>query len=115
MDHLQYLAEMGLCLVVTAPLELLGARVWRQPRRLLVTVGTVAILFSLFDALSISQHLWTYARRYTTGIDIAGILPIEEVIFFIVIPICVLLTYETVRNRRALVARLQALRARRDP
>lgn len=115
MDHLQYLAEMGLCLVVTLPLELLGARVWRQPRRLLVTVGTVAILFSLFDALSITQHLWTYARRYTTGIDIAGVLPIEELAFFVVIPVCVLLTYETVRNRRALLDRLQAMRARREP
>lgn len=115
MDHLQYLAEMGLCLVVTLPLELIGARVWRQPRRLLITVGTVAILFSLFDALSITQHLWTYARRYTTGIDIAGVLPIEELAFFVVIPVCVLLTYETVRNRRALLDRLQAMRVRREP
>jgi lycopene cyclase domain-containing protein len=114
-DHLQYLAEMGLCLVVTLPLELIGARVWRQPRRLLITVGTVAILFSLFDALSITQHLWTYARRYTTGIDIAGVLPIEELAFFVVIPVCVLLTYETVRNRRALLDRLQAMRVRREP
>lgn len=113
MDHLQYLAEMGLCLLVTLPLELLGAHVWRQPKRLVATVGIVAIVFALFDTLSISQHLWTYARRYTTGIDIGGILPIEELTFFIVIPICVLLTYETVRNRRLLRHRLERLLTRR--
>ena len=31
MDHYQYLILMAACLVATAPLELLGARVYRQP------------------------------------------------------------------------------------
>ena len=107
MAHLQYLLLMAMCLVVTAPLELLGARVWRQPRRLAATVATVAILFSAFDTISIEQGLWTYSRRFTTGIKIAGTLPIEEVVFFIVIPICALLTYETIRHRSQLLARIR--------
>ncbi|WP_298207434.1 lycopene cyclase domain-containing protein [Ferrimicrobium sp.] len=111
MAHLQYLILMALCLVVTLPLEILGARVWRQPLRLVITVAEVALLFSLFDALSIKQGLWTYARRYTTGIKIAGVLPIEELAFFIVIPICALLTFETVQHRHQIITRF---RRRRD-
>jgi lycopene cyclase domain-containing protein len=107
MAHLQYLILMALCLIVTVPLELLGARVWRQPKRLLATVGIVAVLFSAFDALSIKQGLWTYSRQYTTGVKLASTLPIEEIAFFIVIPICALLTFETVRHRQQLLARLK--------
>jgi lycopene cyclase domain-containing protein len=107
MAHFQYLILMALCLIVTVPLELLGARVWRQPKRLLATVGIVAVLFSAFDALSIEQGLWTYSRQYTTGVKLAGTLPIEEIAFFIVIPICALLTFETVRHRQQLLTRLK--------
>jgi lycopene cyclase domain-containing protein len=107
MAHFQYLILMALCLIVTVPLELLGARVWRQPKRLLATVGIVAVLFSAFDALSIKQGLWTYSRQYTTGVKLAGTLPIEEIAFFIVIPICALLTFETVRHRQQLLTRLK--------
>ncbi|KJE77801.1 lycopene cyclase domain-containing protein [Ferrimicrobium acidiphilum] len=110
MAHLQYLILMALCLMVTLPLELLGARVWRQPRRLAPTIAIVAITFSLFDAFSIHQRLWTYASQFTTGIRLAGVLPIEEVAFFIVIPICALLTFETVRHRQQIVARLKQRR-----
>ena len=39
MDRFQYLLLMGACVAITLPLELrLGARVWRQPRRLLVAL-----------------------------------------------------------------------------
>ena len=35
MERGEYLVVMGLCLLITLPLELLlGARVWRRPRRL---------------------------------------------------------------------------------
>lgn len=110
MAHLQYLFLMALCLLVTLPLELLGARVWRQPKRLATTLAIVAIAFSLFDSVSIDQRLWTYATQFTTGIKLGGVLPIEEVAFFIVIPICALLTFETVRNRKQILARLKQRR-----
>jgi lycopene cyclase domain-containing protein len=90
---------MGLCLLVTLPLELvLGARVWRRPRRLVRAVTPVLVLFALWDVAAIARHHWTYSRRYTSGWDLPGRLPIEEVVFFVVIPICGLLTFEVVRR-----------------
>jgi lycopene cyclase domain-containing protein len=99
MEHLQYLILLGACLIVTLPLELaLRARVYRQWRRLLLTIVPVALLFSVFDYASISWGWWHYSQRFTTGIDLFGRLPIEEVAFFLVIPTCGLLTYGAVRG-----------------
>ncbi|MGH9024664.1 MAG: lycopene cyclase domain-containing protein [Acidimicrobiia bacterium] len=99
MDHFQYLLLMGACLVLTLPLELvLGARVWRQPRRLTLTLAPAVGVFVIWDAFAIARGHWTYAARYVTGLELPGSLPIEELVFFVVIPICGLLTLEAVRN-----------------
>ena len=99
MDRYQYLLLMGACVVLTLPLELvLRARVWRRPRRLVLALVGPAVIFSLWDVAAIAHHHWSYSRRYTTGWDLPGHLPIEEVAFFVVVPICALLTYEAVTN-----------------
>ena len=98
LDDFQYLLLMAGCLAVTLPLELvLGARVWRQPRRLLAALVGPAALFVAWDVVAIARHHWTYNPGFVTGWDI-GDLPIEELTFFLVIPICGLLTYEAVRR-----------------
>ena len=99
MDRYQYLILMGLCLIVTLPLEFVfNARVWRRPARMAKAVLPTALLFALWDIGAIKRHHWTYSRRYTTGWHLPGRLPVEELVFFIVIPICGLLTFEAVRR-----------------
>jgi len=98
MDRFQYLILMGLCLLITLPLEwVFGARVWRRPRRLLGALLPVVAIFSLWDVVAIGRDHWTYSERYTTGWSL-GPLPVEELVFFVVIPICSLLTLEAVRS-----------------
>ena len=93
----QYLALMAGCLLVTLPLELvLGVRVYRQPARLLRTVLPVAALFTLWDLVAIDRGHWWFNPAYTSGILLPGGLPLEELVFFLVIPTCGLLTYEAV-------------------
>ena len=94
MDHYQYLILMATCLVVTAPLELSGARVYRQPARLARAVLPVALIFLIWDALAIAGHVWTYNPLFVTGIHLPARIPIEELVFFLVVPVCALLTYE---------------------
>jgi len=99
LDRFQYLLLMGACLIVTLPLEfVLGARVWRQPRRLLGALAVPALVFLVWDVWAIARGHWSFSERFTTGWDIAGALPVEEVSFFLVIPICGLLTFEAVRR-----------------
>jgi lycopene cyclase domain-containing protein len=97
MDHYQYLILMAACLVATAPLELLGARVYRQAARLARAVLPVALVFGTWDALAIAGHVWAYNPRYITGIRLPFRIPVEELVFFLVVPVCGILTYAGVQ------------------
>ena len=92
----QYLIVLGLCLAITAPLELFGPGVYRQPRRLVRAIVPVAVVFLVWDAVAIAAGVWTYNGDYLTGIHLPFGVPLEEVLFFVVIPLCALLTYNAV-------------------
>ncbi len=95
-DHWQYLIVLGLCLLITLPLELFGRGVYRQPGRLLRAVVPFAGVFLVWDAIAIAAGIWWYNGQYITGIEVPPRIPIEEVLFFLVIPVCGLLTYNAV-------------------
>lgn len=97
MDRWQYLLVMAGCLLITLPLEfVLTARVYRRWRLLLRALLPVVAVFTVWDAIAIARGHWWYSPRYTTGWLLPGALPIEELVFFLVIPVCGLLTYESV-------------------
>ena len=92
-----YLVVLAVCLVGTLPLELvLHTRVYGRPRRLLLTLLPVVAVFVGWDVLAIRAGHWGYDPRQTTGV-LLGNVPLEEVAFFLVIPICAILTLEAVR------------------
>jgi lycopene cyclase domain-containing protein len=96
-SHYQYLALMVACVVATAPLEVLfGARVWRRPLRLAKALVLPVVVFVGWDVAAIAHDQWRYNHHYITGLYLPGRLPIEELIFFVVVPVCALLTYEVV-------------------
>jgi lycopene cyclase domain-containing protein len=96
LDRWQYLFVLAACLAITAPLEILGAGVYRQARYTAGAVLPVAAVFVLWDVLAIAAHIWTYNPQYMSGIGIPGVIPVEELLFFVVIPLCGLLTYNAV-------------------
>ena len=99
MDRWQYVLLMVGCLVLTLPLELvLGARVWRQPRRLALALLPAFAVFVAWDLWATATGTWGFAERYTVGVTLPGGMPIEELLFFTAIPICGLLTLEAVRR-----------------
>ena len=98
MDHLRYLLLLAGCLAVTLPLELSGTRVYRRPARLARAVLPPAAAFLLWDVLAIAGGVWHYDSRYLTGVVLPLSLPVEEALFFLVIPVCAILTLETVRR-----------------
>lgn len=93
-----YFIVLGGCLVVTLPLELfLGTRVYRSPVRLVLTLVPVLVVFLAWDATAIHAGQWTY--HHLVGARV-GDVPVEEIAFFVVIPICTVLTLEAVRRSR---------------
>ena len=103
-DRWQYLVVLAACLVITAPLEFLGTGVYRQTRRMVRAIVPVAVVFLVWDLVAIAAHVWEYNSRYVIGIDL-GALPLEELCFFLVIPVCGLLTYSAVQGILDRVAR----------
>jgi lycopene cyclase domain-containing protein len=113
-DRYQYLLVMAACIAVTLPLELVvGARVWRDPRRLARAVVPTALVFAAWDVAAIGRDHWSFSDRYTTGWELPFGLPVEELVFFVVIPVCGLLTLEAVQLLPARLAAARAARSRR--
>ncbi|OAA28262.1 lycopene cyclase domain-containing protein [Frankia sp. EI5c] len=98
MRHLSYLAVLLACLAATAPLEiLLRTRVYARPRRLALAVLPVLVLFVAWDLHAIARGHWDFDRRSTTGVVLPGGIPLEELLFFLVVPVCAVLALEAVR------------------
>jgi lycopene cyclase domain-containing protein len=97
MQSLEYVALLALCLLVTAPLELfLGVRVYRQARRLALTLLCTGAVFVTWDLLGAGLGHWGYRADRVLPVRIVG-LPLEEYLFFVVVPLCGVLAYEAVR------------------
>ena len=101
MRHLSYVGVLALCLLGTLPLELwLKVGVYRRWRRLLLTLLPVVAVFVAWDLYAIHAGHWTFDPAQTLGVELPGGLPLEELLFFVVVPICTLLAYEAVRTVR---------------
>jgi lycopene cyclase domain-containing protein len=110
-DQWQYVFVLTACLVITAPLEFLGTGVYRQPWRAVRSLLPVAAVFVAWDVVAIAAHVWTYNPRYVTGVGV-GVLPVEELLFFLVIPICGLLTYSAVNGMLARMSKIRTSHVR---
>ena len=99
MGQLTYLALLAGCLVVTAPLELLlRVRVYPRWRRLLLAVAPEFAVFVVWVLYAIAQGHWDYSDALTLGVRLPGGVPVEEVLFFLVVPLCSVLALEAVRK-----------------
>jgi lycopene cyclase domain-containing protein len=96
--HLSYLAVLAGCLVGAVWLEpVLRVGVLRRWRRLLLTLIPVALAFSAWDIAAIAAGHWSYDPAQLVGLTLPGRLPLEELLFFLVIPLCSVLAFEAVR------------------
>lgn len=98
MNHLTYLAVLIACVIGTLPLEFaFRARVWRRIRRTALSILPVAAVFVTWDYLAAGAGWWWFDSHYLIGVRV-GRLPVEELLFFAVIPVCGILTLEGVRH-----------------
>jgi lycopene cyclase domain-containing protein len=99
MGHWTYAALLAGCLVVTAPLELvLRVRVYARWRRFLLAVLPEFVVFVGWVLYAIAQGHWDYSADLTLDLRLPGGIPLEEVLFFVVVPLCAVLAFEAVRK-----------------
>ena len=77
---------------------------YRRWRRLGLSVLPVVVIFALWDMHAIAAGHWWFDESLITGIRLPGELPLDELVFFIVVPIASILTLEAVRSATGLPA-----------
>ena len=101
MRHFTYVAVLAACLAGALWLEpVLHVNVLRRWRRLALTIAVVVIGFGGWDIAAIHAGHWSYDPAQTLGIRLPGRLPIEELLFFVVVPLCTICGFEAVRRVR---------------
>ncbi|HET7304303.1 MAG TPA: lycopene cyclase domain-containing protein [Segeticoccus sp.] len=104
LGHWSYAGMLAFCLLGT--LWLVPAyrlRVLRHPWRLLGAIAAAAAPFVAWDLWATATGHWWFDPAQTLPARLLGV-PVEELAFFVVIPLAGILTHEAV----------QALRTRRD-
>ncbi len=105
MGRASYLTVMVFIFLGTVWLEVaLRTRVYRRWRRLGLSVLPVVVIFALWDMHAIAAGHWWFDESLITGIRLPGELPLDELVFFIVVPIASILTLEAVRSATGLPA-----------
>jgi lycopene cyclase domain-containing protein len=93
-----YVGVLVIVLLGSGWLEVaLRTRVYSRWRRLLLALAPVVVLFCLWDLYAIASGHWHFDLDRTTGVVLPGGLPLDEVLFFVVVPIASILTLEAVR------------------
>ena len=101
MRHWGYLAALIFVVVASFWLEIfLKVRVLRQVKRLIYSIAPIALLFIGWDGYAISHHHWRFDPTQILKIYRPFNIPLEEYLFFIIVPIAAIMTLEAVRKRR---------------
>ena len=115
LQHWSYVAMLAFCLVGTLPLiPAFRLTVLRQPMRVVLTILAAGLPFLVWDLWATSEGHWWFDEAQTLPYRVAG-LPLEEIAFFVVIPLVTILTYEAVkvvrtRGRQAFARRREEVR-----
>ena len=74
--------------------------VLRQTKRLFLSITPIALIFIGWDSYAISRHHWHFDLTQILKIYGPFNIPLEEYLFFIIVPIAAIMTLEAVRKRR---------------
>ena len=101
MRHLGYMAMLAFTVVGSFWLEIfLKVGVLRRAKLVIRALIPGAFIFLLWDAYAIAKGHWNFDRKQILGIFGPGHIPLEEYLFFLIVPIAAILTIEAVTKVR---------------
>jgi lycopene cyclase domain-containing protein len=99
MDRYGYLLMILFTVFGSFWLEIvLKTRVLVRLRRALIAILPISTIFLIWDFYAVSRDHWDFDARQTLGINGPLEIPLEEFLFFLVVPLAAILTLEAVRN-----------------
>ncbi len=94
-----YVAMLTFTVVGSFWLELvLKIRVLKRIKRALMSIIPIAILFLIWDAYAVASGHWDFDPDQVLGIYGPFGIPLEEYLFFIIVPMAAIMTIEGVRS-----------------
>ena len=94
-----YVAMLTFTVVGSFWLEIvLKIRVLKRIKRALMSIIPIAILFLIWDAYAVASGHWDFDPKQVLGIYGPFGIPLEEYLFFIIVPMAAIMTIEGVRS-----------------
>jgi len=69
---------------------------WRNLKSLVISIGLVVFIFGVWDIFAAWRKHWYFDPAGVGDISVIN-LPLEEVLFFVVIPFCCIFTWEAIK------------------
>ena len=92
-----YWAMITLTIIGSFWLEIfLKVGVLRRIRRAALSILPISTLFIIWDLYAISRGHWHFDREQVLGVFTPGGIPLEEIAFFVVVPLAAIMTIEAV-------------------
>ena len=94
-----YVAMLAFTVVGSFWLEIvLKIRVLKRIKRALMSIIPIAILFLIWDAYAVAKGHWKFDPEQVLGIYGPFGIPLEEYLFFLIVPMAAIMTIEGVRS-----------------
>lgn len=93
LHYLFVLMFIAFCAVaVTLAFRIRIKRFWRN---FLLADGSILAIYLIWDYWAIRKENWSFDSEQILGFYLFGIVPIEEVLFFIIVPLMTVIVYVT--------------------
>ena len=97
MSHFGYLAMLLFTIAGSFWLEIyLKVGVLKRFKSALISIAPVAFLFILWDFYAVTKGHWHFDPKQVIGIYGPKHIPLEEYLFFLIVPLAALMTIEAV-------------------
>ncbi len=95
MAHLSYLAVLAFVAVCAFGINLgFRLQIGKHWRELVVTQIAIIIIYLSWDTWAIARKSWFFDARQILNITVLPKVPLEELLFFVVVPVTTILSYQ---------------------
>jgi lycopene cyclase domain-containing protein len=95
MTHLSYLAVIAFVALCAFGINLgFALRIGKRWRELLLTQFAIVIIYLSWDTWAIAKKNWFFDTHQIVNINVLPKVPLEELLFFIVVPLTIILSYQ---------------------
>jgi len=74
-----------------------GLKFYRNLKALVLSISSIVIIFGFWDVVATLRGHWYFNPQAVWPLRIIN-LPLEEVLFFVVIPFCVIFSWEAIHH-----------------